>query len=109
MKNKAIALGIALVLVSLVLLNVAALMMPFQWQMEQPASVEYSVPIASNPSDFVSIWDTTKTNPDSSDSNQVCLPLYDSGEYNFTVYWGDGTHDNIHGLESNRKNSNVCF
>lgn len=44
---------------------------------------------------FVSTWDTNNTSGSSSASNQVKLPLYNGGTYNFTVYWGDGTQDII--------------
>ncbi len=42
---------------------------------------------------FISVWNTSKsgtTNPD-----EVQLPLEEFGEYNFTVYWGDGTNATI--------------
>jgi surface protein len=44
---------------------------------------------------FVSTWDTTNTTDSSSASNQIQLPLNVTGNYNFTVYWGDGTQDTI--------------
>ena len=44
---------------------------------------------------FVSTWNTSNTTGSSSASNQVKLPLYVSGTYNFIVYWGDGTQDTI--------------
>lgn len=42
---------------------------------------------------FVSLWDTTlvSRNPsESSEPNQIKLPLDQDGTYNFTVDWGDG-------------------
>ena len=44
---------------------------------------------------FVSTWDTNNTSGSSSASNQVKLPLYNGGTYNFTVDWGDGTQNTI--------------
>ena len=43
-----------------------------------------------NPDTFVSIWDTTKTSTDSSNDNQIKLPLASGGIYNFYIDWGDG-------------------
>jgi uncharacterized repeat protein (TIGR02543 family) len=44
---------------------------------------------------FITLWDTSETSFGSSDSNQIHLPLESTGTYDFTVYWGDGTHDHI--------------
>ncbi len=44
---------------------------------------------------FTSTWDTTKTSPGSSNSNQIKLPLVPTGTYNFVVYWGDRTTNTI--------------
>ena len=44
---------------------------------------------------FVSIWDTTKVSPGSSNSNQVHLPLEMTGTYDFVVQWGDGSNNTI--------------
>jgi len=44
---------------------------------------------------FVSTWNTNNTSGNSSASNQVKLPLYNGGTYNFSVDWGDGTQDTI--------------
>jgi uncharacterized delta-60 repeat protein len=44
---------------------------------------------------FVSTWDTTRTSTGSSTSTQVKLPLVSTGNYNMTVFWGDGTSDVI--------------
>jgi len=44
---------------------------------------------------FVSTWNTNNTSGSSSASNQVKLPLYNGGTYNFTVDWGDGTQNTI--------------
>ncbi|MCY3411533.1 MAG: DUF285 domain-containing protein [Candidatus Heimdallarchaeota archaeon] len=40
---------------------------------------------------FVSTWDTQYISGDSSDFNQVKLPLVSGGNYFFVVDWGDGT------------------
>ena len=42
---------------------------------------------------FISIWDTEKSG--TSSNSQITLPLESSGNYNFTVKWGDGTQDTI--------------
>jgi surface protein len=52
-------------------------------------------PRASDPSSFISMWDTTRITSWSSLSNQVKLPLYSGGTYNFNVNWGDGTSNTI--------------
>lgn len=44
---------------------------------------------------FISVWDTTLTSIGSSASNQINLPVYSTGTYNFQVDWGDGTTDTI--------------
>jgi len=44
---------------------------------------------------FNSTWNTANTSFGSSASNQIQLPLFNGGTYNFTVYWGDGTSDVI--------------
>ena len=55
-------------------------------------SIVYNVPSTLN---FTSTWDTTKTSEGSSANNQIDLPLEDGGEYNFTVFWGDGTSRHV--------------
>jgi surface protein len=44
---------------------------------------------------FYSTWDTTATSDGSSASDQVSLPLESDGTYDFTVYWGDGSSEEI--------------
>lgn len=44
---------------------------------------------------FVSTWNTSNTSGGSSASNQVALPLFSGGVYNFVVNWGDGNTDTI--------------
>jgi surface protein len=44
---------------------------------------------------FVSVWNTNNTTGGSSGANQIQLPLNSGGNYNFTVFWGDGTSDVI--------------
>lgn len=46
---------------------------------------------ATSPTAFVSTWDTQNTSPGSSTNTQITLPLRSSGNYNFTVEWGDGS------------------
>ena len=44
---------------------------------------------------FVSTWNTANISGGSSASNQVSLPLFSGGSYNFVVNWGDGNTDTI--------------
>jgi len=44
---------------------------------------------------FISTWNTTNTSGGSSSSNQISLPLFSGGIYNFVVNWGDGNSDTI--------------
>ncbi|NCP71924.1 DUF285 domain-containing protein [archaeon] len=48
---------------------------------------------------FISKWDTTKISTGSSNANQITLPLDSaslySNNYNFKVYWGDGTTSEV--------------
>lgn len=44
---------------------------------------------------FVSTWNTANTSGGSSASNQIQLPLFSGGSYNFIVDWGDGNSDTI--------------
>jgi surface protein len=46
-------------------------------------------PIWGNCNEFISIWQTT------SPSESITLPLYNGGNYNFDVNWGDGSNDTI--------------
>jgi surface protein len=48
-------------------------------------------PPPTNP--FISNWQTDK--PGTSNNDQISLPLYSSGTYNFNVNWGDGNQDTI--------------
>lgn len=52
--------------------------------------------VAYTKSAFISVWDTTKTSSvEASADNQVKLPLIESGNYFFTVDWGDGKTNTI--------------
>ena len=95
MKNKAVKLNIAFILISLVLLNISAFTSPLHGQKQTPTSVEFLVHTSQDPNDFLSVWNTTKTSSGSSDSDQVRLPLESSGTYNFMVDWGDESNDTI--------------
>ena len=94
-KNKTLKLNIALVLLSLVLLNNSSFMTPYHEQKQTPTNREFSVRIAQGSDEFLSVWNTTKTSAGSSGSNQVRLPLQSSGIYNFLVDWGDESNDTI--------------
>jgi surface protein len=48
-----------------------------------------------SPNWFYSTWDTRLTSAGSSNANQIRLPLFNGGTYNFVVNWGDGTSDTI--------------
>ena len=48
---------------------------------------------SANLNSFLTTWNTSE--PGISASNEIQLPLRDSGVYNFTVEWGDGTSDKI--------------
>jgi len=45
--------------------------------------------------EFVSSWKTDNLSTGSSASNQIRLPLVETGTYDFIVYWGDGSSSNI--------------
>jgi len=47
------------------------------------------------PNVFISRWNTSLNSTGSSNSNQIKLPLEETGIYNFIVYWGDGSNDTI--------------
>ena len=49
---------------------------------------------AVDPTAFISRWDTTATNSGSSNADQIRLPL-ESGTYDFTIDWGDGSSNSI--------------
>ena len=55
----------------------------------------YEFMVTSLRDDFVSYWDTTKTNQGSSNSSQISLPLQSGGDYDFVVYWGDGSNSTV--------------
>ncbi|MXN91305.1 BspA family leucine-rich repeat surface protein [Flavobacterium sp. Sd200] len=44
---------------------------------------------------FISTWKTNNTSTGSSNANQITLPLYQDGIYDFKVDWGDGTSSHI--------------
>ena len=52
---------------------------------------------------FTTTWNTSATNWESSNSNQIRLPLYDGGDYDFTVYWGDGSSSEVTAWNSANK------
>jgi surface protein len=96
MKNKLLKLSITFVLLSfLVLLNISTFMPSLHEQKQTPTSLEFTVHNAQSGDEFLSIWNTSKTSPGSSNSNQVTLPLQSGGDYNFNVDWGDGSSDTI--------------
>ena len=55
---------------------------------ETPTQTPTNTP-SSTPLPFESVWRTTTPN------ESITLPLVSSGNYNFTVNWGDGNTDNI--------------
>ena len=54
-----------------------------------------SIKTTTDPSIFVSKWNTTLTSIGSSNSSQIKLPLESTGKYNFTIDWGDSINDTI--------------
>ena len=49
-----------------------------------------------NINQFITLWDTRNTSAGSSNSNQISLPLQSfHGSYDFRVYWGDDSYDDI--------------
>ena len=44
---------------------------------------------------FIATWKTDNTSSGSSNSDQIKLPLINTGIYNFSVDWGDGNSDTI--------------
>ncbi len=59
---------------------------------------------ADPPNYFISTWDTTQVSDGSSNATQVRLPLTSSGEYDFTVDWGDSTTDHITAWDQDESN-----
>lgn len=55
----------------------------------------FVIPCALAAPGFISVWDTTLLSTGSSLDTQVSLPLVASGDYNFSVDWGDGNLNNI--------------
>ena len=56
---------------------------------------KHDVVVRIKESYFTSVWDMTKTSSGSTSSETIKLPLEESGEYNFTISWGDGTIQNV--------------
>jgi surface protein len=52
-------------------------------------------PIVASPNDFNSTWNTELTSHGSSVSDQIALPLENTGTYDFLVDWGDETQNHI--------------
>ncbi|KKK64108.1 hypothetical protein LCGC14_2987550, partial [marine sediment metagenome] len=95
MKNKVVKLYGAFLLLSLVLLNISALISPFYREKQTPIRVKFIVRTAQDPNAYVSIWNTSKTSGGSSSNNQLRLPLESSGTYDFTVDWGDSSSNKV--------------
>jgi len=49
----------------------------------------------ADPDAFLSVWDTGELSDGSSAADQIKLPLESTGNYDFTVHWGDGTSSTI--------------
>ena len=56
-------------------------------------AVDTEISTTPAPGTFVTLWKTDEAGV--SEDNQIQLPLVDTGNYNFTVRWGDGTEDTI--------------
>lgn len=48
-----------------------------------------------DPTAFITVWKTDNTGTVISSHNQIKLPLYPLGTFDFTVDWGDGSQENI--------------
>jgi hypothetical protein len=80
----------------LVMVISAASIAPVQDKPGVPCTLDEGlIAMPAGPGDFLSRWDTTRTNTGSSSSNQVNLPLISGGTYNFLVHWGDGSSNTI--------------
>ena len=44
---------------------------------------------------FISVWNTSELSEGGSDNKTIKLPLQSDGDYDFTVYWGDGIVNKI--------------
>ena len=97
-KKKKVSLGIsrwAILFVSLMLINNFKVTYNSDRDTDY-LSLEHIGPISnSDPTSFLSKWDTRFVYFGSSSENQIHLPLIESGRYNFVVQWGDGTNDVI--------------
>ena len=95
-KARIIKLELAFILLALLLLNISNFMPVLQGEKQTPNTIVFPPPTTSGPNDFISVWNTSIINGDSSLSNQVSLPLEEvGGNYNFKVFWGDGSNDTI--------------
>lgn len=75
---------------------------PTRIQMKNKALGASPPPIRAEPNvlnvsggGFISVWDTTRVSNGSTTLDTVRLPLVESGQYNFTVDWGDGNSSYI--------------
>ncbi len=95
MKNKSLKFVGVFIVLSLVLVNFSVFTFLSHEQKPITTKSKFIKPITSDPNDFISVWNTTKTSSGSSNSNQVRLPLEWNGNYSFTVFWGDGNSNII--------------
>ena len=57
--------------------------------------IEVEDPRDDEEGEFRTLWNTENTTEDSSEDNQIALPLHEDGSYDFTVDWGDGSENDI--------------
>lgn len=65
------------------------------YQTENRKSENFRPVSSVEPSEFLSVWNTSCLSSGSSANNQILLPLVESGSYNFLVQWGDDDSDYI--------------
>ena len=77
----------------MLILNISPSTFLIRKQTQTQGMLEFSIPMLSAPTSFISVWNTNLAGV--SRSNQVRLPLQSIGTYDFFVDWGDSTNDTI--------------
>jgi len=78
-----------------IMVAACAVILSMHERREMQAAGANTIVMSSNPSSFLSTWNTTLTSIGSSGIDQVHLPLVSNGTYDFVVAWGDGSTDTI--------------
>jgi surface protein len=99
MNKKKLFANLVLVFLFGILVNSAIYSHPAKFNMVAKETIknnmESNSPKPNSVTDFISVWDTTKTSGGSSNADQIKLPLQSSDTYDFTVDWGDGNSNTI--------------